>query len=153
MSNKVKIRIIQPPKTNKEEYSERLVYLCPYCASENIKFDGLDPIYTGPHEIKHTLGVIKRHGRGEGYTCKSCGAVFGASTSKLHFSWPQFLKIWGGPIILIILTVIFTQFWDVTIDEKGRSILNNWESVLATVCGTLGSIWIIVIAFISLIDD
>jgi len=134
---KVKIRIIKPPTTNEEECLDRLVYLCPYCTSENIKFNGLDPIYTGSHVIKHTLGVIKRHSRGESYTCKSCGVVFGASTSKLHFSWLQFLKVWGAPIIFIILTIIFAQFWDVT----------------TYVCGVISTIWVMINALGLLMDD
>ena len=150
---KVKIRTIKPPTTNEEECSDRLVYLCPYCASENIKFTGHDPIYTGSHHIAHTLGVIERHARGEGYICKSCGAVFGASTSKLHFSWLQFLKVWGGPIVFIILTIIFAQFWDVTTYENGDGKLNNWESLLALVCGVIGSVWVGVNALGLLMDD
>ena len=150
---KVKIQTIKPPATNEEECLERLVYLCPYCTSEDIKFTGHDPIYTGSHRIPHTLGVIKRHTRGERYTCKSCGAMFAASTSKLHFSWLQFLKVCGAPIVLIILTIIFAQFWDVTTYENGKSELNNWESVMTLVCGTFGSIWVVFIAFSSLVDD
>ena len=150
---KVKIQTIKPPATNEEECLDRLVYLCPYCASEDVEFNGHDPIYTGSHEIAHTLGIIKRYTRGERYTCKSCGAIFGASTSKLHFSWMQFLKIWGGPIVLIILTAIFAQFWDVTTYENGKSEVNNWESVLAIICGSCGSIWVIVIAAICLCDE
>ena len=149
---KVKIRTIKPP-TNGEECLDRLVYLCPYCTSENIKFNGIDPVYTGSHHIAHTLGVIKRHARGESYTCKSCGAAFAASTSKLHFSWMQFLKIWGGPIVFIILTIIFAQFWDVTINENGQDRFNNWESLLALVCGVIGSVWVGVNALGLLMDD
>jgi hypothetical protein len=152
---KVKIRTIKPPAsaTDEEDCLERLVYLCPYCASEDVKFAEYIPIYTGSRCISHTLGVIERHTREERYTCKSCGALFEASTSKLHFSWLQFLKIWGGPIVFIILTIIFAQFWDATIDENGKQTLNNWESFLALVCGAVGSIWVIVMATMALMDD
>lgn len=152
---KVKIRTIKPPVTNEdeEECLNRLVYLCPYCSSEDIEFTGHDPIYTGSHDITHTLGVIKRHTRGERYSCKSCGAVFAASTSKLHFSWLQFLKVWGAPIVFIILTIIFAQFWDVTTYENGDGKLNNWESLLTLVCGAAGSTWVMVNALGLLADD
>lgn len=152
---KVKIRTIKPPVTDEkeEECLERLVWLCPYCSSEDVKFAEHNPIYTGSHGISHTLGVIERRTREERYTCKSCGALFEASTSRFHFSWLQFLKVWGGPIALIVLTIIFAQFWDVTTYENGRSELNNWESFLAVICGTFGSIWAIVLAFFLLIFD
>jgi hypothetical protein len=152
---KVKIRTIKPPAsaTNEEEYLERLVYLCPYCASEDVKFAEYNPIYTGSRGISHTLGVIERHTREERYACKSCGALFEASTSRLHFSWLQFLKVWGGPIVLIILTIIFAQFWDATTYENGKQQLNNWESVMALACGAVGSIWFIVMVAIALMDD
>lgn len=139
--------------TDEEECLERLVYLCPYCSSEDVKFAEYNPIYTGTHGISHTLGVIERHTREERYTCKSCGALFEASTSRLHFSWLQFLKVWAGPIVLIILTIIFAQSWDATTYENGKNELNNWESFLALVCGTIGSIWAIVVAAFLLMDD
>jgi hypothetical protein len=152
---KVKIRTIKPPVTNEEEEEclERLVWLCPYCDSEDVEFaeDGL--IYNSSHDVSHTLGVIERRTREERYTCKSCGALFEASTSRLHFSWLQFLKVWGGPIAFIILTIIFAQFWDVTTYENGDGKLNNWESLLALVCGVTSSIWVMVNALGLLTDD
>lgn len=152
---KVKIRTIKPPATNEEaeECLERLVYLCPYCSSEDVIFAEANLIYPRSHGVSHTLGVIERRTREERYTCKSCGALFEASTSRLHFSWPQFLKVWGGPIVLIILTIIFAQFWDVTTYENGKQELNNWESFLALVCGTVGSIWVIVMVAMAMMDD
>lgn len=152
---KVKIRTIKPPVTNEdeEECLERLVYLCPYCASEDVIFAEDNLIYTRSRGVSHTLGVIERRTREERYTCKSCGALFEASTSRLHFSWLQFLKVWGGPIVLIVLTIIFAQFWDATTNENGKQELNNLESVLTLIFGAFGFIWVTALALISFMDD
>lgn len=150
---KVKIRTIKPPAIDEKECLEQLVYLCPYCASEDVKLAKIDPIYIGSHGVSHTLGVIERHTREERYICSSCRAEFEASTSKLHFSWLQFLKVWGGQIVLIVLTFIFSQFWDVTTYENGKSVLNNWESHMALCCGVFWFIWATVTAILSLLDD
>ena len=152
---KVKIRTINPPVTNEdeEECFERLVWLCPYCSSEDVIFAGDNLIYTRSHGVSHTLGVIERRTREERYTCKSCGALFEASASRLHFSWLQFLKVWGGPIVLIVLTIIFAQFWDATTYENGKQQLNNLESFLALVCGSFGFVWVGALALISFMDD
>lgn len=131
----------------------RLVYLCPYCGSEDIKLTKNDPIYIDTHDVSHTLGVIEKYIREERYVCRSCGALFEASTSKFHFSLLTFIKVWGGPIVLMVLTIIFAQFWGTTTYEDGRTELNNWESFLALVCGTLCSTWVIFVVVLSLGDD
>ena len=150
---KVKIRTIKPPEIDEKECLEQLVYLCPYCVSEDVKLAKIDPIYIGSYGVSHTLGVIERHTRAERYICSSCGAKFEASTSRLHFSLSQFLKVWGGQIVLIVLAFIFAQFWDATTYENGKSVLNNWESFVALCCGIFGFTWTIVVAIISFLHD